>query len=179
MEDPVRSELREYAWQYFALHADQRLKTFNFYLTLYAFAFGGLIVMVKDAKSASLGALAGLVLALLSYVFWKFDGRNKELVEVSQDALRQIEADDSRVNDNNGTPHATRLFTTERIRTNALKSSRPLRWSNPVSWFAAHYTYTRCFNVLFLVFGVAGLLLAIYFLASMFWALPLMAHAVE
>jgi hypothetical protein len=34
MDEKRREELRDQAWKYFALHADQRLKAFNFYLIL-------------------------------------------------------------------------------------------------------------------------------------------------
>ena len=175
MDDPVRNELREYAWKYFSLHADQRLKTFNFYLTLYAFAFGGLVVFIKDAKSAALGVFAGVVLALLSFVFWRFDGRNKELVEVSHAALRQLEADDERVSGATDAPHPTTLFSSEKLFTDKQKKDKPLTW-NPLTWWTAHYTYSRCFNVLFLVFGIAGILLALYYICSMFFTIPLMPY---
>jgi hypothetical protein len=94
----LRAELRDYAWKYFSTHADQRLKSFNFFLTLYTFAFGGLILLVKDAHSPLLGALAGVLLSFLAFIFWKLDVRNRELIAYGEAALKHLE-DDARLTD--------------------------------------------------------------------------------
>src|SRR5438128_12537956 len=72
MREKDRSEAREYAWRYFSLHADQRLKTFNFYLILVTVILSGVLAFVKDAKVPLLAAIPViLLLPLLSFVFYK------------------------------------------------------------------------------------------------------------
>lgn len=34
MDEKIRNEIHDYVWKYFQIHADQRLKTFNFYMIL-------------------------------------------------------------------------------------------------------------------------------------------------
>ena len=34
MDEKQHAMIRDYAWKYFSMHADQRLKTFGFYVTL-------------------------------------------------------------------------------------------------------------------------------------------------
>jgi hypothetical protein len=86
-------ELRDHAWRYFTLHADQRLKTFNFYLIVATVLLGGGLTALKDNVLPQPGAaLAFYSLAVLSFVFWKLDQRNRELVKHGEAALLFIEA---------------------------------------------------------------------------------------
>jgi amino acid permease len=83
-----------YAWDHFAYHAQQRQTVFNFFLLL----IGGCVA----AYSSTMGeggatynyfrSFLGIVLALASLVFWRLDQRNARLVKISEDALKELEA---------------------------------------------------------------------------------------
>ncbi len=49
MDDKQHAMLRDYAWKYFSMHADQRLKTFNFHVTLSTLIAGAFVAFLKDA----------------------------------------------------------------------------------------------------------------------------------
>ncbi len=150
MDEKFRNEMRDYAWRYFALHADQRIKTFNFYLVLCALISGGIIALVKDSKSPYLAALVAFGLTFISFIFWRLDIRNKELIHHSEEALKLLE-DDSRLPNEKSVPHRLKIFSYEDCITTELKSKRFL-WV-----FPRHFRYSTCFNAVFFVLGFAGL----------------------
>jgi hypothetical protein len=146
-DDKLRAEMRDYAWKYFSTHADQRLKAFNFFLTLYTFAFGGLILLVKEAHSLLLGGVAGLLLSFLAFIFWKLDVRNKELIAHGEAALKHLEAD-ARLPDGSPGLHPTKVFSCAENTTDRVKAERKIVWHNPRTWWTGHYTYSTCFRAL-------------------------------
>ena len=83
-----------YAWDHFAYHAQQRQTVFNFFLLL----VGGCVAAYSATIGESAGeyhlfrSFMGAVLALASLLFWRLDKRNARLVEVSEDALKKLEA---------------------------------------------------------------------------------------
>lgn len=56
MGDDGRESLREYAWKYFALHADQRLRAFYFYVLLSTVIVGALLTVAKEAQRPGVGS---------------------------------------------------------------------------------------------------------------------------
>lgn len=150
MDEKFRNEMRDYVWKYFALHADQRIKTFNFYLVLCTLITGGLIALVNDSKSPYLAALVAFGLTFISFIFWRLDLRNKELIHHSEEALKLLE-DDSRLPNEKNVPHRLKIFSYEECITTGLKGKRFL-WA-----FPCHFRYSTCFNAVFLVLGFAGL----------------------
>jgi hypothetical protein len=153
MTDSERAEMREYAWRYFALHADQRLKTFNFFLILATVILGGVLAFLKDASIPWLAAPVGLLLFVLSLVFWRLDRRNRELIWHAENALRQIEA----ATPNDSVPAELKLFSHEEATTRKLRATcKPS--CNPSSWWQTHYSYTDCFRIVFCASAILGLL---------------------
>jgi hypothetical protein len=120
MDEKLRAELRQYAWNYFALHSDQRIKTFNFFLVLCTLIIGGLIALLKDWKESRLAVPAAFGLTFMSFIFWKLDVRNKELIHHSEEALRLLE-DDGRLPDELNAPHRLKIFSHEDYQTSELK----------------------------------------------------------
>jgi hypothetical protein len=106
------TDLRKQAWDYFQLHASQRLTTFNFYIVISSLLTTGLLgTFQKDYKTPFLGAGLGALLTFLSFVFWKLDERNKLLIKNAESALRHFE---SLVAPAPGSePHVTQLFLRE------------------------------------------------------------------
>jgi hypothetical protein len=130
-----KENLRKYIWNYFQLHAGQRLTTFNFYIVISTLLTSGYFVAVRDVPYLSL--LLGIILVVFSYVFWKLDVRNKQLIRNAEKALMYIESKEE-VSDNTSEPHILNIFSYEHAQTQALKENHPF-------WFWKNlYTYSTC-----------------------------------
>lgn len=140
-------KLREYAWSYFELHAEQRLKTLQFYITLATAILGAFILLIRYGQTHKWMALLGVVLVTLSFVFAKLDRRTRELVTNGEEALKFL---DSRLGlpDVEGKPHPLRIFARDDFDTAGAHL-----W--PLS--SGHFTYTRCFRWVFILFASLGL----------------------
>jgi hypothetical protein len=149
------ADLRKQAWDFFQLQAGQRLTTFNFYIALSSLLSGGLAASFKaDIKFPYIGLLLGFLLVLFSFIFWKLDCRNRELITSAEETLKFFEKQVS-LPDENGRPHIAKRFMREEFDTNVKKAKRSWRfWRN-------HLTYSQCFRLVFLTFTVVGALGAI------------------
>jgi Ca2+/Na+ antiporter len=138
---------RNYAWGYFALHADHRLKAFQFFITLSTAIVGGFLLLFRYGQSHKWMAVLGFLLAFLAFVFWKLDIRTRTLVKNSEEALRFL---DSQHNfpDVEGAPHPLRMFSRDDHFT-TLAARFPI--------VSGHFSYTRCFKYVFVVFGIIGI----------------------
>ena len=82
-------EVREYAWNWFALHANQRMQTFNYFLIAMAFIATAYGTVISRAPEVAAGvATIGLV---LSIAFHQLDERNRDLVKIGEAALKHVE----------------------------------------------------------------------------------------
>lgn len=82
-------ELREHSWNWFSLHAVQRMQTLNFFLVAMAFLATGYGASVaRTPVVATAIAFAG---ALLSLAFIQLDFRNRELVKHGERALARVQ----------------------------------------------------------------------------------------
>ncbi len=79
-------------WDHFKLNAEQRLKSFNFFLLVAIFVNGGVINAIDKNLSPALLLLLGIFLCVLSFVFWLADTRSRQLLKLSVDALLEMEA---------------------------------------------------------------------------------------
>lgn len=154
-------EQRKYAWDYFAIHATQRLTTFNFYLVLSALLITGALTAFKtDFMRPVVGAGLGLVLSFLSFIFYKLDERNRELVGIGEQALKLLEKELITDLANNKEPHVLQLFLREQFQTDTLKEKRfCCIWSS-------HFSYSDCFRWVFITFGSGGVIIAAHALVQ-------------
>jgi hypothetical protein len=138
---------RQYAWDYFSLHADHRLRAFHFYILLSTALLGGFALTVKGA-GAPQGWMSvfGLLLVFFSFVFWKMDARTRQLVKNGENALKFLD-DQHGLEDRDGLPHPLRLFSRE------AEMSRRLAVFPVLS---GHFTYARCFRWVFAMFAIVG-----------------------
>jgi hypothetical protein len=86
----VEERAHNYAWNWFAYHADQRNSIIKFYLTAIAaigLGVGSAFVVKQYFLTACLAALG----ATVSVLFWRLDVRNKHLIKIAEDALRKSE----------------------------------------------------------------------------------------
>jgi hypothetical protein len=85
----VMKQAREYAWNWFALHAAQRMQTFNFFLVATAFLIAGYASLLEKYHWAAFAvALLGSWLALW---FYRLDSRSRQLVKAGERALAILE----------------------------------------------------------------------------------------
>ena len=145
-------QLRQYAWNYFSLHADQRLKTFNFYAVLSTAIVAGILAIAKEAKNPAVAAPLAFLLAFLSFVFWKLDKRNRQLIKHGENALKHLEGEIGPTGES-ASPHILQLF---RYEEEATKFLPRLAKTWPTR---AHFSYSTCFNAVFLLFGLGGMVL--------------------
>lgn len=138
---------RDYAWSYFELHAKQRMSTFNFYIVISALMTTGLISSLTSEKiSLLLSIILGICLMVVSFIFWKLDQRVRFLIKHAEKTLQKLEKDP----ENDSSDFYTNLFSDEEIMTSSTLSTWKI-WN-------LHLTYSKCFNVLYILFGVLGLI---------------------
>lgn len=128
----------EHAWRYFALHAEQRMTVFNFYVASAGLALTGLAwTLAEGSRKWPLGAAAGIGAAALSFVFWRLDQRGVQLVKNAEDAMVAVETT---------LPGDAAVTTAER------------RLPNNAGWtaLATPWTFGRSFRLLFATVALLG-----------------------
>nr|VFK61479.1 MAG: hypothetical protein BECKUNK1418G_GA0071005_101743 [Candidatus Kentron sp. UNK]VFK69105.1 MAG: hypothetical protein BECKUNK1418H_GA0071006_101026 [Candidatus Kentron sp. UNK] len=159
MEKSLQNEFREYVWKYFSPHAEQRLKTFHFFVILSVVLTGAILTITKEAGNISYAAPLAYLLAFFAFIFWKLDVRNKELIKHGENALKNLETCFEILN-HEKEQKVVRLFMDEERKTN-IKPRFP-----KALLFSAHMSYSNCFNAVFCVFGVGGCILGTMFVLT-------------
>lgn len=137
-----RTDLLEHAWRYFELHANQRITVFNFFLALSGAVAVGLATALQGSpRFASLGIPLGLLLVLVSFVFWKLDQRVSFLIKHAEKALAELE----------------RALPAECARLFHLEPGNAKDTLESGSWWSRHWTYGRSFRFVFVIMGVFGI----------------------
>jgi hypothetical protein len=154
MDESRRKEFQEHAWKYFTLHAQQRMTSVHFYILFCSLVLGGLLASLKDGQNYRIAGLVAFVLPLLSVIFWLLDERNRQLVHGAEQALKFLEQE-SGLEDPKGVPHVLKVFSHEAYSTNELQMRKYL------GFIPGNFTYTVCFRLIFLLFGIVGLLLGV------------------
>jgi len=144
-------ELRKQAWDFFQMQTGQRLTTINFYIAIASLLSTGLAASFKaDINLPYLGVAFGLLLILFSFIFWKLDQRNRDLIQGAEATLKFFESKAS-FEDEADAPHIAKRFTREEFDTKNKNSKRSrLFWRN-------HLSYSQCFRFIFVIFGCVGL----------------------
>jgi hypothetical protein len=86
----IEKQAREHAWNWFALHAGQRMQTFNFFLVATAFLIAGYASLLEKHRGGAFGV--SLLGAWLAFWFNRLDARSRQLVKASERALTALEA---------------------------------------------------------------------------------------
>ena len=86
-DDP--SELQklqfDFAWKWFAYHADQRVKMFNFMLIVFGIFAAGLVNALDKHVPKPAVVLFAFFAGILALVFSLLDRRNRDLVWLGED----------------------------------------------------------------------------------------------
>jgi hypothetical protein len=132
-----------HALEWFKIHADQRMRLFNFYLL----TLGGFVIISGTLVSNKLfifETLAGGALIVISYCFRHLDCRISELIKVAESALNELELKYGKTN---------QLEYFNIIQRAEIKSGT--------------LSYSRCFHILFGLGGVVGAVLFFHGLSSL------------
>ena len=147
MDDVQKNRLREYAWNYFVCHAEQRLKTFHLYLILVSVIIAGFTTALNYSEDHRWLCSFGFILSFLSLVFWTLDRRNRELVKNGEAALNFLDECEG-LEDNDDEPHILKIF----------KHDDYMIKRNPnVPFLHTHVTYSKFLILVFTALGLAGL----------------------
>ena len=151
MENSSRlTDQRQYAWDYFQLHATQRMSLFNFFVLISAILTAGMgSALGKNGIYEHVGLALAASLILVSFTFWKLDLRVRFLVKHAESILKMVEATQAEDGANSA---ELALFTQEERKTIELQRQRG---RCPVGW---HLSYSKCFGLIYVVFGALGLL---------------------
>lgn len=153
MNPEDRKEARQYAWQYFSLHADQRMRLFNFFLLLSGLLMGALSAVKQITPGTNLAVLLPLIQTFSSFIFWRLDERSRTLIKNAEIAIKYLDALWGLESDESGEPHVLCLFARDNFRTGQLKNRWWAKYFVPVS-------YSRSFKLTYIVVGGLGMVLA-------------------
>ncbi len=84
----------ENAWRHFAIHAEQRLKMFQFYITISTALLGGGVLLIRTGQNAFGLLLPSFFASFFSFVFWKLEIRTRNLVKNAEDAIKYLDQSD-------------------------------------------------------------------------------------
>jgi hypothetical protein len=143
MDPDLQKDMQDYAWKYFAYHADQRIKSFNFFLLFLTAGIAGLLAHSEHFAKPMFSFVGGLILGLLAFLFWKLDRRHRTLVHVAENALMTFE-DQLALAD--GASWRLKIFNVAAVETEELKKHSV--------WPIKYLTCTDCFNIMFFVVGL-------------------------
>lgn len=85
------AESLEYAWNWFSYHAGQRQAVFRFFVILTGALLAGYIGLRGDGDAVG-AFLLGLLILVVSVLFWRLDMRSKTLVKLAERSLKVSEA---------------------------------------------------------------------------------------
>jgi len=82
---------QNFLWEHFKLHADQRMKAFNFFVILSIFANGGAFTAIEKQLTPSFIVILGVFIVSLSCIFWIVDSRSHALINLTMPGLIEFE----------------------------------------------------------------------------------------
>ena len=151
------AEARTYAWGYFALHADHRMKLFNFFLILSGLILGAFTAVKGMAAGAKVVAVLPLLLVFTAFIFWRLEERTRRLVKNGEDALRFLDEQLPFEAMPDQSPHYLRLFERDDHLMELARKRRRMRNLLPIS-------YADSFRMAYVMISCVGVALALWVL---------------
>lgn len=148
-----RRELLKYAWGYFHFHASQRLTTFNFYLVVCGLIIAAYATALKESYDTPVALLLGFVLTLMSFVFWKLDRRNRQMIWNAEEALKELEDKFDLVDRRS----PIRIFRYEEDQSASIK-----RGARLLRFWPRLFTFSVSFGIVFATFAALGIGAVVY-----------------
>lgn len=88
--DEIAKQAGDHAWAWFALHAAQRMQSFNFFLVATAFLIAAYASLLEKHHLAAI--IVALIGAWIAFWFNRLDARTRQLVNAGESALKIWEA---------------------------------------------------------------------------------------
>ena len=151
----TRKEFRDYLWKYFVLHADQRLKTFNFYLIVSAIFISGYLNLISNTEQYIWSCILPFVLSITSFIFWKLDQRTKSMIKQAESGLKYLDENSGLQESNDNECHPLKIFSCDDYVTKNRKNfpNAPLA--------KCDLSYSNCFSIIFFIFGFSGFVIGV------------------
>src|SRR5712675_1762294 len=146
MDAVTRHRLRDYAWKYFEFHADQRMKTFYFFLLISGSIIAGFVS--KAGSQNDVASVLGFLLTFICAVFEKLERRNRELVKAGEAALKRLDCYEG-LQEVDGKPNPIRFFDYDDSTTNQFPKEPNI--------LKASLSYTMVLRCVFGGLGILGL----------------------
>ena len=148
LDPSIQSEVRNHLWNYFALHAQQRMNAFQFFITLETALVGAVLLIIQSKSSESAWyAIAGGMISLLAFIFWKIDQRTRDLIKNAEISLRELE---------------TYLMTAQLVSSFPFTTDPQAKGSmSAFPLISGRLSYAKSFGVVFFCCGVLGLVLSV------------------
>ena len=86
----ARKVALEHAWEWFSLHARQRMQSLYYFLIAAAFLFGAL-THASNTDNPTLALVVSLLGAGISFIFYRLENRVQSLLRLAEDALKPLE----------------------------------------------------------------------------------------
>lgn len=88
----AENDFLEILWQYFSLHASQRIQMLNFYIVLETFLLTAWLTLLQvDTGFSFPRIIIGIALILFSIVFYVLDIRTKSMIKLCEESLSKVE----------------------------------------------------------------------------------------
>lgn len=126
---------------------------FNFFIVVSTTISAGIGAFIKDKDYLILILFLCFALTLISLIFWKLDRRTSNLIKHVELSMMKIES-------SFGESHEEcKLFLTEAQKTKEVFDTH--------GFFTQQWSYSRCFNLMFITMGAAGLLGILYCISQL------------
>lgn len=139
------SDFLKILWDYFVVHANQRIQILNFYIVLETFFITGLLTLFQlDGNLTAFRLILSVSIIFFSIIFFALDKRTKEMIKFSEEAIKTLEQKyvlkyGSEI----------MIFSKEQEKTLFER-----RWS----WFAKKFlSYSKLFKMIYLFFTIIGI----------------------
>lgn len=127
--------IQEYGWNWFALHAGQRMTSFRFFFVVIAVVAAGYYQTMAD--SPHLAMAFSILGVILTFFFWRLDYRIRELIDIGERLLLTVEA---------------RLSDFKLMDINIVEQARTKNSANQRQYF---HSYRQIFSGIFGVFALS------------------------
>jgi len=86
----AKKEAIKHAWDFFTIHATQRMQSVNFFLVAEAFLFAAFVNAINENRNA-VGMGIAVLGTTICYLFYRFERRIRSLIHAAEDALKPLE----------------------------------------------------------------------------------------
>ncbi len=142
----TESDFFKMVWDYFVIHANQRMQILNFYIVLETFFITGLLTLFQlDGELTAFRFIVCIAIIFFSLIFYALDTRTKAMIKFSEDVLKTIEQKNVAKYGNE-----IMIFNIEQEKT---------IYERRGNWIAKHFlSYSKLFRLIFQFFTLIGLL---------------------